>query len=173
MIAFYKVEVNERHRDNLMTLHDVLISPDRMRALGGDIEFRMSSFVFWRDGTIQPSQQIRAENTATYETISQCGTSCCACGWAVLAGIAKSQSEGWGGYASRQFGVDHDVPLGYYSPMEFLFGGSWNDSPSEAAARIRIYLKHGLPEEAEANAYDSMIDLERDADRHKEKTYAE
>ena len=69
-----------------------------------------------------------------------CGTSACALGHGILAGIPAEEGESWFGYAERQFGLEAGAPA-----WEFLFGGEHVNSAKAAAARINYFLKWGWP----------------------------
>lgn len=82
---------------------------------------------------------------------SACGTVACAVGHGPLAGIemtpgekkAKDAGVGWAVYCARAFGVSNISP-----EMGWLFQSWWqkkDNTPEGAAARIRYYLKHGVP----------------------------
>lgn len=83
----------------------------------------------------------------SYYTEPDCGTVACAVGHGPLAGIAPLEDESWFEYSKRVFGAP------YGSLFRWLFDDNWanvDDTATGAAARIRYYLEHGIPE----NYYD-------------------
>lgn len=73
---------------------------------------------------------------------SECGTIGCAAGHGPSLGISKHRSEDWDEYTYRAFGV-------YGPASKWMFFGLWSktdNTPRGAAARIRIALRHGIPE---------------------------
>lgn len=72
-----------------------------------------------------------------------CGTSACAVGHGPAAGIAPAHpDETWSEYCETAFGVEE-----YGVEWEFMFDTTWEDDPKLAAARLRYYVQHGVPEE--------------------------
>ena len=83
-------------------------------------------------------------NMSTFSEATECGTVACACGHGPLAGIERKGDESWNDYADRVFGVSPDSENGY-----FLFDAYWfwcQPTHHQAAARIRVFLKGGIPE---------------------------
>lgn len=79
---------------------------------------------------------------------SKCGTIGCAAGHGPSLGIAKQEND-WNEYAYRAFGA-RDLPFSW------MFSTFWSDTdntPRGAAARIRIALRHGIPENFRKQMY--------------------
>jgi len=82
------------------------------------------------------------------KVFNECGTSACACGHGILAGIAPKENVfiEWLGYSKECFvggDEDWDKNIGWY----FVFSSHWNNLPKEAAARLRIFADSGVPED--------------------------
>lgn len=115
-----------------------------------DIQQRLNLMLL-ADFLDAPRKRLRF-NMTTFEEKGECGTVRCACGYGPYAGVRMLKEEranaggasygnGWSIYAHRAFGATGGV-------FCWLFAGVWyrNDNTREgAAARIRYYLKHGLP----------------------------
>lgn len=144
-------------RDNLATLADVLSLPERMAALGRQIKFDMGAFVRFNPTVPHPV----SDELVDAEDMLACGTSACAAGWGVLAGIHKDKTESWGHYCKRAYGTGHMAPDDWFGTDSFswLFGGAWPNSPSQAAKRIRIALAHGIPSLDIVHDNDEDIDV--------------
>lgn len=79
-----------------------------------------------------------------YRPEANCGSVGCAVGHGPYAGIPIFLDEDWFDYAQRVFGVS----LSDQADWEWLFDPQWNtldNTPQGAAARIRWFLKNGLP----------------------------
>lgn len=134
MHDFIPVELTQQQRDNYETLLDVLESPERRQALAPDTGIAMSSFYADNHGYPCTGGLIASSD------LVQCPTSACAAGWAFIAGIPAYADETWSEYCDRQFGAKP-----FDRSFDFPFGGSWPNSFDQAAARIRIMLRWGIP----------------------------
>lgn len=124
-----KLPVKVQRRLNLLLLADFLDTPRRR------LHFGMACF--------------------DLEDPKKCRTVACACGHGPLAGIPMTRSErqwgDWGDYADRVFIGRNNVEL-----FEWLFDAEWDsvdNTRQGAAARIRYYLKHGIPDDADDQLY--------------------
>ena len=80
----------------------------------------------------------------SYSEEAECGTVACACGHGPEAGIKIKFGEEWDDYAVRAFGVSY-----LSENWDFLFSASWasyQPTHKQAAERIRVFLKDGIPE---------------------------
>lgn len=78
-----------------------------------------------------------------------CGSVGCAIGHGVNAGVKALDGEDWCRYWGRVFSQSADVDM-------FLFCGSWDrtdNTPRGASKRILYYLRHGVPEDGDAQCY--------------------
>jgi hypothetical protein len=85
----------------------------------------------------------------TPEVYATCGTTACAVGHGVLAGIPALPDENWDRYEQRVFGVAKEFSGNRYAAWDFLFGPHWhglNNTAKGTAARIDYFLKVGVPE---------------------------
>lgn len=116
--------ISETQRANLAKLADYLA------ALPKNYEgFRMSTY-----------------STETHKAIHECGTAACAAGHGPAAGIEAEEDEDWQSYVSRVFFPFLTDRAGWL----WCFSPAWqshDNTPHGAAARIRWYLEHGLPED--------------------------
>ena len=79
-----------------------------------------------------------------YETVKDCGTVACSCGHGPLAGIERRDDEIWDHYSDRVFSASPDN-----DNWDFMFSGNWclyQPTHQQAAARIRVFLKDGIPQ---------------------------
>jgi len=86
-----------------------------------------------------------------FNVVVNCGTVGCAAGHGPYAGVRKFKNEHWRKYVRRAFGVPPNPRV-----FEWLFGHEWertDNTPQGAAARIRWYLKHGVPGDAGAQRW--------------------
>lgn len=86
------------------------------------------------------------------EAMLRCGTAACALGHGPFAGLPAKRQEEWKDYAFRVFGVG-PTDIGSQSPaFLWMFGGAWaeiDNSPDGAAARIRWFLRNGVPPDSD------------------------
>ena len=88
---------------------------------------------------------------ATQELYSHCNTAACAAGHGPLAGIEPLEYETWNAYVRRCF-VDTHYGSGVSREFNWLFASDWtffDNTPRGAAARIRYFLEHGVPDDAD------------------------
>lgn len=77
--------------------------------------------------------------------VNTCGTSACALGHGPAAGITPLQGENWIIYGNKNFGT---MASGF--TFEWMFGEHWDEydnTPRGAAARIKYFLAHSVPED--------------------------
>jgi len=81
------------------------------------------------------------------KVFNECGTSACACGHGILAGIAPKGNAfiKWEGYSKECF-VGEDESGSKNVGWSFVFSNLWYNCPKEAAARLRIFANKGVPE---------------------------
>ncbi len=95
-----------------------------------------------------------------------CGTVACAVGYGPAAGIEPCHDDTWASYAKREFVGEDGYRFDIDSPVfDFLFDSDWEDvdnTPAGAAARIRYFLKNGIPVNYRYNGRRSS-DIEEDA----------
>lgn len=136
------------NRKNLKTLAKYL------EGLPADYEhFEMSDYITGKQGNSEVVHY--ALNNGGVDT---CGTAGCAIGHGPAAGIlfavedlevnqywASGYEVDWNKYCDRYF-VPSNSPA-----FEWMFGGgwyNWDNTPHGAAARIRYFLKNGVPADA-------------------------
>lgn len=131
------IDILAIHRENLLKLADLLDQQPQDR-------FDMINY---RVPVGNLASNISLE---FWDNEPKCGTVCCALGVAASHGIASEYMTGlddWPDYAFAAFGVSSN-----HLSWVWLFDAIWHDvdnTPSGAAKRIRHYLEHGTPDNAE------------------------
>ena len=113
-------------------------------------QFGMSMYVVANIGGYRMSLE---PYEAVTEVYTQCGTVACALGHGPLAGIKPKSGDTWDTYSKRVFvDVWADDQYQVTQDWKWLFSGLWSvvdDTPKGAAARIRYYLEHGVPDDVD------------------------
>ncbi len=132
-----------------MTDHENFPLTDYQRA-------NLAKLANYLDSVEPPKFDMRWFNNGTFNkgctgSPNVCGTVSCAVGHGPAAGIEPCPDDTWASYAKREFvGYDGDDNEAYIdNPVfDFLFDSDWEDvdnTPAGAAARIRYFLKNGIP----------------------------
>jgi len=126
--------------------------------------------------TVRKAMEDAARITADYARnnggVAQCGAVACAVGHGPSAGFLlidadfhSAGSPNWTAYVQRVFLdlEDHDEPSDEYnySSRDFgwMFGGDWSatdNTPHGAAARIRYFNAHGVPDDFDEDDFDTF-----------------
>lgn len=119
--------MKEEHKNNLLTLAKYLEKlPENYE------HFNTSRYYQTNISNNYPKDTIECN-------LSKCGSSACALGHGILAGIPwpEGKEGDWYSYGKEQFGIEP-----YTREWSFLFGVNWPNDPKKAAERI-YYLLEG------------------------------
>lgn len=155
------------------TSADPRVNLDRLatylEALPADYDkFKMESFLAlnWRHSdTYKALAKYQLQNGS----VQSCGTSACAVGHGPAAHMFLTEAEtqlgpvtSWIVYCRRVFGCSQQHEA---EAFEWMFGGAWSgvdNTVRGAAARIRYYLAHGVPDEfGPHNPWDQFVEMYR------------
>jgi len=132
--------MDETHKANLKKLADYLSSIEP-----GYNKFDMGEFMM--------NEQDQRFEPYDFQALNECGTSACAAGHSVDAGIVTAEEVeiyyNWMHLIADKFGV---TPAYEDPEFRWLFGSCWaniDNTPVGAAARIYEFLESGVPSQAD------------------------
>ena len=128
-----EIWITAEQRSNLERLADYLSAlPDTCG------KFDMATYC---EGAVNAYDAVEAAEALA----ASCDTVACAAGHGPSAGVAAEDGEAWDTYVGRAFGADDREDKLYI----WIFAPEWeviDNTANGAAARIRYFLEHGLPE---------------------------